>query len=43
VIGGPGSFVVAVDSFENFGDAILNKLISEIAAAPGGTRRQAAR
>jgi hypothetical protein len=43
VIGGPGSFVVPVDSFENFGDAILNKLISEIAAAPGGARRQAAR
>jgi Protein of unknown function (DUF1194) len=43
VIGGPGSFVVPVDSFENFGDAILNKLISEIAAVPGGARRQAAR
>jgi hypothetical protein len=43
VIGGPGSFVVVVDSFENFGDAILDKLISEIAAAPGGARRQAAR
>jgi hypothetical protein len=43
VIGGPGAFVVAVDSFENFGDAILGKLISEIAAAPGGRRQQAAR
>jgi len=43
VIGGPGAFVVAVDSFEHFGDAILNKLITEIAAAPGGARRQAAR
>jgi hypothetical protein len=43
VIGGPGAFVVAVDSFENFGEAILNKLISEIAAAPGGARQQAAR
>ncbi len=43
VIGGPGAFVVAVDSFEHFGDAILSKLITEIAAAPGGARRQAAR
>jgi hypothetical protein len=43
VIGGPGAFVVAVDSFEKFGDAILGKLISEIAAAPGASRRQAAR
>jgi Protein of unknown function (DUF1194) len=43
VIGGPGAFVVAVDSFENFGDAILNKLITEIAAAPGPSARQAAR
>ena len=43
VIGGPGAFVVAVDSFEHFGDAILNKLITEIAAAPGGPKRQAAR
>jgi hypothetical protein len=34
VIGGPGAFVVAVDSFDHFGAAILNKLISEIAAAP---------
>jgi Protein of unknown function (DUF1194) len=43
VIGGPGAFVVPVDSFDNFGEAILNKLISEIAAAPGGARQQAAR
>lgn len=43
VIGGPGSFVVPVDSFENFGDAILSKLISEIAAAPGAGRQQAER
>jgi hypothetical protein len=42
VIGGPGAFVIAVDSFEHFGDAILNKLITEIAAAPGGSIRQAA-
>ncbi len=41
VIGGPGAFAVTVDSFEHFGDAILNKLITEIAAKPG-TVRQAA-
>jgi hypothetical protein len=31
VIGGPGSFVIAADSYENFADAILNKLVTEIA------------
>jgi len=41
VIGGPGAFVVAVDSFEHFGDAILDKLINEIAAMPEVTHRQA--
>ncbi len=34
VIGGPGSFVIPVDSYENFAAAILQKLIQEIAAAP---------
>lgn len=38
VIGGPGAFVIAVDSFEQFADAILSKLIAEIAALPPGTR-----
>jgi hypothetical protein len=32
VIGGPGAFVVAAQSFETFADAILKKLITEIAA-----------
>jgi hypothetical protein len=32
VIGGPGSFVVAAKDFEHFGEAILKKLITEIAA-----------
>jgi hypothetical protein len=41
VIGGPGAFVVAVDSFEHFGDAILDKLINEIAATPEVMHRQA--
>jgi hypothetical protein len=31
VIGGPGAFVVAAKDFETFGDAILKKLIAEIA------------
>jgi hypothetical protein len=32
VIGGPGAFVVAAHSYETFADAILKKLITEIAA-----------
>ncbi len=31
VIGGTGAFVVPVDSYDNFADAILNKLVTEIA------------
>jgi len=31
VIGGPGAFVVAAQSYDNFADAILKKLINEIA------------
>jgi len=31
VIGGPGSFIVPADSYENFGQAIVRKLILEIA------------
>ena len=31
VIGGPGAFVVAARDFETFGEAILKKLIAEIA------------
>ena len=34
VIGGPGGFVVAIDSYDNFADAILNKLVTEIAGIP---------
>lgn len=34
VIGGPGAFVIAVDSYDKFAAAILQKLIQEIAAAP---------
>jgi len=32
VVGGPGSFVMAAEDFKSFGQAILNKLIAEIAA-----------
>jgi hypothetical protein len=40
VIGGPGAFVVAVDGFASFAEAILRKLILEIAdAAPAGVER----
>ena len=31
VIGGPGAFVIAAKDFETFGEAILKKLIAEIA------------
>ena len=32
VIGGPGAFVVVARDYETFGEAILKKLITEIAA-----------
>jgi len=32
VIGGPGAFVIAARDYETFADAILKKLIIEIAA-----------
>jgi hypothetical protein len=32
VIGGPGSFIVPADSYENFGRAVLRKLVLEIAS-----------
>jgi hypothetical protein len=34
VIGGPGAFVMVAQNFDSFGQAILNKLIAEIAANP---------
>jgi hypothetical protein len=34
VVGGPGAFVMVAENFNSFGQAILNKLISEIAANP---------
>ena len=32
VIGGPGAFVIAAQNYDTFADAILKKLIAEIAA-----------
>lgn len=43
VIGGPGSFVMAAQNFESFGQAIINKLIAEIAVVPRLRSRSAAR
>ncbi|WP_114395002.1 DUF1194 domain-containing protein [Oleisolibacter albus] len=44
VIGGPGAFLLAAEDFSTFGQAILAKLIKEIALAPAGRLpRQAAR
>ncbi|HWM46034.1 MAG TPA: DUF1194 domain-containing protein [Xanthobacteraceae bacterium] len=34
VAGGPGSFVMVAENFESFGQAIINKLVAEIAATP---------
>jgi hypothetical protein len=33
VIGGPGAFVMVAQNFNSFGQAIMNKMIAEIAAA----------
>jgi len=43
VIGGPGSFVLPIDDFNSFGEAMIRKLITEIAAAAphGGGQRGA--
>jgi hypothetical protein len=30
VVGGPGAFVISIDSYDNFADAILQKLVTEI-------------
>jgi hypothetical protein len=39
VIGGPGAFLLVVENFETFTEAITRKLISEIAGTPGEGRR----
>jgi hypothetical protein len=39
VIGGPGAFLVVARDFESFGEAIVKKLVAEIANAPPQTMR----
>ncbi len=34
VIGGPGAFVIPIDNYDQFAQAILHKLVTEIAQAP---------
>jgi len=41
VIGGPGAFVTIARNFESFREAIINKMVAEIAAAPGKVRQAA--
>jgi hypothetical protein len=38
VAGGPGSFVIVIEDFSTFSEAIVNKLVNEIAAADGRTQ-----
>ncbi|MGQ0677387.1 MAG: DUF1194 domain-containing protein [Rhodospirillales bacterium] len=38
VIGGPGSFLVVAEDFDSFSQAILSKLVKEIAATPEAAR-----
>ena len=42
VIGGPGAFVIVAQNFNSFGEAILNKLIAEVALAREQALRRAA-
>ncbi len=37
VIGGPGAFVMVAQNFNSFGQAIINKMVAEIAAGGGPT------
>jgi hypothetical protein len=39
VIGGPGAFMVPAANYDNFADAVLKKLINEIAVLPPGARQ----
>jgi len=43
VIGGPGGFLLVIQDFNSFGEAITNKLVSEIAATPHALRAAALR
>ncbi len=41
VIGGPGSFVIVAEDFKSFGQALINKMIAEIASRPSPHRQAA--
>jgi len=41
VVGGPGAFVIVAEDFNSFGQAIVKKLIAEIAELPQGKASQA--
>jgi Protein of unknown function (DUF1194) len=43
VIGGPGSFMIPAESYEKFADAVLRKLVLEIAGQSNAQRNHAAR
>ncbi|HZT90126.1 MAG TPA: DUF1194 domain-containing protein [Stellaceae bacterium] len=43
VIGGAGSFLLVVEDFKTFSDAMANKLVNEIAELPAGRRTAALR
>jgi Protein of unknown function (DUF1194) len=43
VVGGPGAFVMAAQGFDSFGQAIVKKMIAEVAQADQATRRTLAR
>ena len=40
VIGGPSSFVLVAKSYDSFAEAILRKLVQEVAAAPAAIRAE---
>jgi hypothetical protein len=42
VVGGPGAFVLAAENFNSFGEAIIKKLIAEVAQAHAAPPRRAA-
>jgi hypothetical protein len=41
VVGGPGAFVLVAENFNSFGQAIIKKMIAEVAQAPAALPRQA--
>ena len=42
VIGGPGAFLITVEDFHSFADAITRKLVSEIAGISGAASKRLA-